>query len=88
MRWYTCFNNYYMYDLLDLIRALFSAFLARNKLSKYLRHASAPVPTPVVFKGIGEDKLAFVINALNDVMVTYKKIIHINPLCSCFPLYC
>ena len=88
MRWYTCFNNYYMCDLLDLIRALFAAFLARNKLSKYLRPVSAPVPTLVVFKDIGEDKLVFVMNALNDVMVTYKKIIHINPLCICFPLHC
>lgn len=78
-----------MCDLLDLIRALFAAlFLARNKLSKYLRPVSAPVPTLVVFKDIGEDKLAFVMNALNDVMVTYKKIIHINPLCSSVPLHC
>lgn len=87
MRRCPCFNNYYMCDLLDLIRALFAACLARNQLSKYLRPVSAPVPT-LVFKGIGEDKLAFVMNAFNDAVVTLKKIIHINPLCTCFPLHC
>lgn len=48
MMWYVGFSKYHACNLPAFVKASSPSFLARSKLSKYLRPESAPAPLVVI----------------------------------------